>query len=170
MFKTVNVWCAYSWAWRGKSLSASIVFNSETYRIPSYWSKAWANCWYQALFDRYNPDCSMTIHQKGKHMASSPLFPKWGSITAGTKAAEAQRRRFARGQSGPTPTGTLIQEVLFRPQEVNKAFDSSARDLEPLLRNKGHGDQLSLGRGGSEGKVRTRSGLILIKYDSVELC
>lgn len=100
-------------------------------------------------------------------MASFPLFPKWGSITAGTEAAEA-RTLTCKGTKWSDTYRSVNPRSPFRPQEANKAFDSSARDLEPLLRNKGHGDQLSLGGGGSEGEARAGSGLTMIKQVSAE--
>lgn len=90
--------------------------------------------------------------KKPKHMPSSQLFPKWGSLTAGTEAAAAQAMI---GKKGGTKWPSTHQSVnsgsLFHPQEENKAFRSSTGDLEPLLRHEGHGDQLSFGGGGPAG-------------------
>lgn len=46
---------------------------------------------------------------------------------------------------------------LFHPQNMNKAFSSSTRDLKPLLWHKGHRNQLSFGGGGP---VSVVSGLV----------
>lgn len=49
---------------------------------------------------------------------------------------------------------------LLHPREVNKAFSSSTRDLEPLLWHKGHRNQLSFSGGGPVGKQARKLGYL----------
>lgn len=67
-----------------------------------------------------------------KHMPSSLLFPKWGSITTGMEVTEAQTM-ICEGTKWHSTHQSVNSGSLFHPQEVNKAFSSSTRDLEPFL-------------------------------------
>lgn len=65
-------------------------------------------------------------------MPSSPLFPNWGSVTTGIEVAAAQTM-ICEGTKWHSTHQSVNSGSLFHPQEVNKAFSSSTRDLEPFL-------------------------------------
>lgn len=130
------------------------VFNTIVCRMPSPRSKAVVNRGYQAASERSNPDRSVIIHRKN-NIWQVPLHSQSGAASPqGPHAAEAQALSWSWTKRSCTYR-SMNPGSPFHPQEVKKSFDSSARDLEPLLRNKGHGDQLSLVGGGSVGKTRT---------------
>lgn len=84
-------------------------------------------------------------------MPSSLLFPKWGSITTGIEVAKAQTM-ICKGTKWPSTYQSVNSGSLFCPQEVNKAFGLSTRDLEPFLWHEGHRNQLSFSGGGPVGQ------------------
>lgn len=112
-------------------------------------------------------------------MPSSQLFPKWGSLTAGTEGVSAARtmiwekthKKQKKRTTWPSTHQSVNSGSLFHPQEVIKAFRWSTGDLEPFLRHEGHGDQLSFGGGGPAGSGRVRSvGTLLHVSPSSQSC